>query len=172
MALSFAEFFGAHQTQLDTWLNSINGQSAATTLAFNTLATDGTGGGGTGGGTVTTLPVGSVTPVTATAAAETFALDVVSALGNAAASDTQIAITGFAVAADSLRFDVATANAAITTLNQLHGVDLGGGNVVAVQTNVITGNTLINFGLDAGGQAVSVELVGLLDPTAVEISLV
>ncbi|TMQ76023.1 beta strand repeat-containing protein [Candidatus Accumulibacter phosphatis] len=116
-------------------------------------------------GNLVVLPVGTTAEVVATAAAETFTFDVAGA--RASAPNTQIPLTGFAVANDSLQIDLVTANPAITNLSQLNGVD-----GIAVEANVILNNTLINFGNDANGDVISVTLAGILDPATVSVSVI
>ena len=76
-------------------------------------------------------------------------------------------MNGFAVAADKLTIDLAVANAAITTLAGLNGVD-----GISVQSNIITNETLINFGPDANGDVIAITLAGLTDPALVNISVI
>lgn len=113
------------------------------------------------------LPIGSIAPVTATAAADIFSFDVAGAL--AQAPDTQITINNFATN-DTLRIDLLTANAAITTLDQLAGVE-----GISLQNNPFGASgpeTLINFGSDADGQPVVITLAGVVDTTTVLVDIV
>lgn len=112
----------------------------------------------------TVLAVGTTAPVAATAAADAFSFNVADA--KASAPNTQIAITGFAVAADSLVIDSVTALGAVT-LNALNGVD-----GIAVQVNGITNETTINFGADANGDVITVTLTGVGDASLVNISVI
>jgi len=96
---------------------------------------------------------------------ETFVIDIDGA--RATADNTQVNVTQFDTANDTLRVDLATADAALTTLNQLNGVD-----GISVTPNVITNNTLINFGPDANGDVITLTLAGLTDPTAIAIEVV
>ena len=96
---------------------------------------------------------------------ETFIFDLEAA--RATADNTQVNVTQFDTANDTLRVDLATADAALTTLNQLNGVD-----GISVTPNVITNNTLINFGPDANGDVITLTLAGLTDPTAIGIEVV
>ena len=118
-----------------------------------------------GGGTpATVLAVGTTAPVTATAQADNFSFNVAAA--KATAADTQIAINSFAVAADMLSIDSVTALGAVK-LNALNGVD-----GMAVQPNGITGDTMIDFGNDANGDAITLTLVGVTDPALVNVTVV
>jgi len=96
---------------------------------------------------------------------EIFTFNLVGA--RATADNTQIVLSSFDVANDSLRFDLATANAAITSLSQLAGVD-----GILVQTNPITNSTLINFGPDLNGDVITIELQGITNPAAVDVAIV
>jgi hypothetical protein len=96
---------------------------------------------------------------------ETFVFGVEAA--RATADNTQVNVTQFDTANDKLRVDLATADAALTTLDQLNGVD-----GISVTPNVITNNTLINFGPDANGDVITLTLAGLTDPTAIGIEVV
>lgn len=63
-------------------------------------------------------------------------------------------------------------SAEFTMLDQLNGFVLMGGDVVAVQQNQITGSTFVNFGIDeATGNANTLELIGVADPSTVKIML-
>lgn len=121
-----------------------------------------TAGGGVPG---VPLPVGTTAAVVATAAAEMFTFDVAGA--RAIAENTLISLNGFAVANDSLQIDLVTANPAITNLSQLNGVD-----GIAVESNVILNNTLINFGNDTNGDLIAVTLAGIVDPATVSVSVI
>lgn len=116
--------------------------------------------------TVVVLPVGSTTQVTGTAVKENFTFNAVAA--KASAPNTQIPLAGFATGANSdmLTIDSATAAGNIT-LNQLNGID-----GIAVQTNVITHETLINFGPDANGDVVTITLAGIEDQSLVHVTVV
>lgn len=126
------------------------------------------GGGNNGGGT----PVGGVINVVAagvagTAAADTFAINVASALADTAGTNFQPTITGFATG-DKLSIDLPTANAAITNLAQLNGQQN-----VTVQVDPFANATVINFGNDAnGGEVVTVTLAGVVDPATVAVEIV
>lgn len=111
-----------------------------------------------------TLAAGASATVPATPAADVFSFDVAVAL--ASTPDTQYTITGFDVAADSLRIDTTTALGNVT-LAALNGVD-----GIFVQSNVITGDTLINFGNDADGNVVSITLAGVTDLASVDVSVI
>lgn len=116
-------------------------------------------------GTGTVLPTGAVSTVAATDGADVFSFSV----GDAAATieNTQLTITGFNTAADSLNLDLPTALAAGTTLDQLNGVE-----GVVVQSNPIAGETVITFGADANGDVISLTLVGVADPAQVNVTVV
>lgn len=111
-------------------------------------------------------PAGSIIPVPAagavgTAAADTFTVDAVFALADAAGTNYQSTITGFDLAADTLQIKMAVANPAITTLAQLIGEQgitvldnpfFGGG----------VGSASINLGNDANGnEPVTIDLVAI-----------
>ena len=101
-------------------------------------------------------------------AAEVFTVDVAALLADAAGTNTQATITGFDVALDSLRIDLPVANAAITTLAQLNGVQ-----GVVVSVDPFTNATLINFGNDAnGGEVVAITLAGIVDPATVNLTVI
>lgn len=126
-------------------------------------------GAPTPGGNVVDLPVPATQTITAQDGAETFALDLATAF--ASGPNTQLALAQFAVGEDRLRFDAPAGTTPGTiTLDQLDGMDLGSG-VVAVQSNAITGNILINFGLDANGDAVSLTLNGITDASSIDVLL-
>lgn len=116
--------------------------------------------------TLVVLPVGSTAQVTGAAAKENFTFDAVAA--KASAPNTQIPLLGFAtgVNSDMLTINSTTAAGNIT-LNQLNGID-----GIAVQTNVITHETLINFGPDANGDVVTITLAGIEDPSLVHVTVV
>lgn len=118
-------------------------------------------------GNIIDLQEGSTAPVDATDAADIFTFDAAVALADAHGTTTQININGFDTAADSLRLDLTTAIGE-TTLDQLAGVE-----DIVVQTDPFAGNTMINFGNDAnGGELVVLGLVGVCDPTQVNIDIV
>lgn len=121
--------------------------------------------GGSGAGTIS---VSGNQVVNATAAADVFSFNAVSALVDAAGTNTQATVSGFLTANDRLAIDLAIANSAITTLAQLNGQQ-----GVSVQVDPFAGATLINFGNDAnGGQLVTLSLTGVIDPATVQISVV
>lgn len=114
----------------------------------------------------------NVAPIVATAAAENFTFNVSAALADAAGTNTQRTISGFATGttptSDLLTLDFPTANPAITTLAQLNGTQ-----GVSIQFNPFTNATLINFGNDAnGGQPVTITLVGVSDAATVAVSVI
>jgi len=115
-------------------------------------------------GAIVLVP-GTTAPVAATAAADVFSFNVAAA--QALAPNTQITITGFDAAADSLIIDTATASPLVTTLAGLAGID-----GIAVQPNAITNETLINFGPDADGDIITLTLAGIVDPALVNISVI
>lgn len=137
-----------------------NGQAASD----NVTITDGGGGGDT-----IVVPVGNAPQtVPGTDAADIFTFDAGAALVDVDGTNTQDTITGFEVAQDILRIDMAQADPAITTLDQLNGVQ-----GVAVQPNPIAGTLLINFGNDDnGGEVVTITLDGVTDATAVAVEIV
>lgn len=121
------------------------------------------------------LQEGTTDPVTATEDAEVFSFDIAAAkaltddtqisIGQNDPLDAQIVTGGFDVANDRLLIDSET-NLGATTLDQLNGVD-----GISVQENVITNQTLINFGADADGQPITVTLAGIVDPSLVNIDV-
>lgn len=113
----------------------------------------------------TPLVAGTTAPVAATAAADTFTFDVAAA--KALEANTQITVTGFDLAGDTLVIDTATASPAVTTLAGLAGVD-----GITVFANVITNETLVDFGADANGDVVAITLAGIIDPSLVNISVI
>lgn len=124
------------------------------------------GGGGSGANTIA-VAYGETGEVAATAEADILAFNAVAALADADGLITQATITGFDAAADSLQLDIETAGG-VSTLDELDGVD-----GIAVQSNAITGQTLINFGNDAnGGEVVSIALQGVTDATLVEVEAI
>ncbi|MBV5299851.1 MAG: hypothetical protein JZU64_17405 [Rhodoferax sp.] len=52
-------------------------------------------------------------------------------------------------------------------LSALNGID-----GIAAQPNGITAETLINFGTDANGDAITLTLVGMTDPALLNLSVV
>ncbi len=133
--------------------------------------TDGNGGVDSAEVTVTViaeniidLVEGTTAPVAATADAEIFSFDAVSAL--AMTDNTQIQITGFDIAADSLLLDIETAGG-VDSLDDLNGVD-----GIAVQTNAITNLTTINFGNDADGDVVAIQIAGVTDASLIMVEAV
>ena len=143
--------------ETETLTVTLNNVTPAVSVAV--IITDTTVVGGT-----TVLTPGTVAPVAATPAADNFSFDVAAA--KALTANTQINITGFAVAADKLTIDTTTASA-VTTLAGLNGID-----GIAVQANVITNETLINFGADANGDVITLTLSGIVDPALVNISVI
>ena len=75
-------------------------------------------------------------------------------------------LTGLGVFA-ALQINLVTANAAITKLSQLNGVE-----GIAVQNNPFTNSTVINFGADADGTVISVTLAGIVDPALVNVTVI
>ncbi|MEF8713233.1 MAG: hypothetical protein V5B39_06610 [Accumulibacter sp.] len=130
------------------------------TVSINTPVTIGGGGG------FTNIPllVGTSAAVTASAANEAFTFDVAAA--KASVANTQIPINGFSATNDKLVIDTLTA-LGNTTLAALSGVD-----GIAVQANIITQETLINFGSDANGDVITVELAGITDPSLVHVTII
>ena len=111
------------------------------------------------------LTPGTTAPVTATAANEVFTLDVAAA--KASTPNTQITVNSFDVTKDALQIDLVTADATITKLSQLNGVE-----GIAVQNDPFTNSTLINFGADADGTVISVTLAGIVDPALVNVTVI
>lgn len=141
----------------ETLTMTIMGSAANVTVNDTSLT------GGTAATTV--LPVGTTTTVTATAAAENFSFNVAGA--KAIPADTQIPLSGFDVTLDTLVLDLVTANPALTKLSMVHGVE-----GIAVELDPFTGLTLINFGNDTDGQAITVSLLGVVDATLVNVSVI
>ena len=113
-------------------------------------------------------PVSGNQTVVATAQADVFSFDVAAALADTAGTNTQAGISGFSASSDKLQIDLPVANASLTTLAQLNGVQ-----GVAVQDDPFAGDTLIDFGNDAnGGQSVALRLIGITDPATVQIQVV
>ena len=132
------------------------------TTGFNTSAPITIGGDST-----SAISVSGNQVVNATAAADVFSFNAVSALADAAGTNTQATISGFSTASDRLVLDLVTANSSLTRLAQLNGQQ-----GISVQTDPVTGNTLINFGNDAnGGQPVTLTLLGVSDLAAVQITV-
>ena len=106
--------------------------------------------------------------VNATAAAEVFVFDAVSAIADVAGTDTNAFIHGFSVATDRLMIDLASANSSLTSLDQLDGIQ-----GISVEVDPFAKTTLINFGSDDnGGEPVGLTLVGITDTAMVQIQVV
>lgn len=104
----------------------------------------------------------------ATATAEVFYFDAVTALQDAAGTNTQANLSDFRTAFDSLRIDLPVSSPSITNLSQLNGQQ-----GVLVEVNSFNNSTVINFGSDAnGGELTALTLVGVTDPSLVAISVV
>lgn len=157
----------------DTAWGSLTASNFVNSSAANYFLNNGPTGLNGSTGTVTPPPAGSVTipagssaPITAdNTKAEVFAFNVASA--KAVTDNTQVTLTGFAAAADSLSIDLPTADATIKTL-----ADLNGKQGVVVQSNVITNNTLVTFGADANGDVIAITLAGIIDPATVNVSVI
>ncbi len=120
--------------------------------------------GATGPANTITVPVGSMAPLTATAAADVFAFGVGAA--RATTANTQIEISGFATASDRLRLDLPAASG-VGTLASLDGQQ-----GVAVELNPFTGSTFVNFENDANSDLVAITLLGATDPALVQVEVV
>ena len=121
-----------------------------------------------GGSSAGAISVSGNQVVNAMAAADVFSFNAVSALADVAGTNTQATISGFSTANDRLVIDLAIANSAITTLAQLNGQQ-----GITVQTDPFAGSTLANFGNDVnGGQLVTLSLMGVSNPAAVQIQVV
>lgn len=121
-----------------------------------------------GVGSVNTISVSGNQVVNATAAADVFSINVVSAIADAAGTNTQATISGFSTANDRLQIDLVTANSYLTRLDQLNGQQ-----GITVSVDPFANATLINFGADAnGGQPVVLTLTGVTDPATVQIQVV
>ncbi len=159
---------------------SFNGTSTNTTKDFtaatlistvdfgSTVTVD--GGGTVVPGTSIVLTPGTTATVAATAdVAEVFTFDVAAAL--ALTDNTQIIVSGFETNASATTIDLLTINSitalGATTLDALNGVD-----GISVQTNVITNETVINFGADANGDVVAVTLTGVSDAALININVI
>ena len=155
---------GINQTDLgySQFVQSVLGISVPTTgLATSGAVT-------IGSGSANTITVSGNQTVNATATADVFSFNAVSALVDTAGTNTQATISGFSTANDRLLIDLPLANSNLTRLDQLSGVQ-----GASVETDPFTGATLINFGRDAnGGQPVTLSLMGVSDPAAVQIQVV
>jgi hypothetical protein len=118
---------------------------------------------GTAATPATILNLGTTALVDAASAADVFSFDVVAA--KTLTTVTQIPITGFDVTHDALQINTTTALGNVT-LAALNGVD-----DISVQSNQITGSTLINFGGNANGVIVTLELRGVVDPALVYVAV-
>ena len=118
---------------------------------------------------LTGIPVQGNNTVSATAANDLFTFDAVTALLDAAGTNTQATITGFSTSADRLQINLPTANAAVTNLSQLNGQQ-----GVSVQFDPFLGGyTLISFGADAnGGEVVTLTITGVTDSTLIGVQVV
>lgn len=136
-----------------------------------TVPTTGTVNGGPitiGSPTLPTSPVSGNGTFNATSAADIFYFDAVTALLDAAGTNTQAKISGFSTAIDSLRIDLPMASSSITNLSQLNGQQ-----GVVVQVDPFSNSILVNFGNDAnGGEITSLTLMGVTDPSLVQIAVV
>ncbi len=85
----------------------------------------------------------------------------------------QFTIEGFGTGEDTLVFDLPGTDPApeADTLDAINGFDLGGGNRVSVQVDQINGDTLVALGLDEAGNAISIELRGVADPSQVDLTV-
>jgi methionine-rich copper-binding protein CopC/uncharacterized ubiquitin-like protein YukD len=139
----------------------------------NTLGTTVPASGIASGGAVVLggssgIPVQGNNTVNATAANDLFYFDAVTALQDAAGTNTQATIIGFSTTADKLQINLPVTNSAITTLSQLNN-QMG----VLVQSDPVNVRTLINFGNDAiGGEAVTLTLLGVTDTDLIEIQVI
>ena len=124
-----------------------------------------TGGAATiGAGATTLLTVGSSGSANATSATETFSFAPASA--KAITANTQLTLNQFDVTKDKLQFDLTTA-LGLTTLSALNGVE-----GIAVQINAITGSTLVNFGMDANGDVITLTLTGTTSPSSIVVNVI
>ena len=124
-----------------------------------------TGGAATiGTGATTLLTVGSSGSANATSATETFSFAPASA--KAITANTQLTLNQFDVTKDKLQFDLTTA-LGLTTLSALNGVE-----GIAVQINAITGSTLVNFGMDANGDVITLTLTGTSSPSSIVVNVI
>jgi hypothetical protein len=177
---SGATLLAANNGAVTTNTGIFAGATAAENTAYTDLAANPIAGVGTplasgqtsgspvtppDGSTVVVLTVGSSAPVTADAAKELFTLNVAGA--KASTPNTQITVNAFDVTKDALQIDLEAANAGITKLSQLNGVE-----GIAVQNDPFTNSTLINFGADADGTVISVTLVGIADTSLVNVTVI
>lgn len=137
-----------------------------------TLPTSGvvTGGAVTIGGSTSNseIVVAGNASVPATVAADVFYFDAIAARTDAAGTNTQATITGFATQGDILKINLPNANPAITTLNQLSGQQ-----GVFVDLDPFDGSTVINFGSDSnGGQLVTLSLTGITNTDLVKVQII
>lgn len=119
-------------------------------------------------------PSGSTSPISgngtfnATSAADVFYFNAVTALLDALGTNTQVKVSGFNTTFDSFQIDLPTSSPSITKLSQLNGQQ-----GVAIQVDPISGSIVINFGSDAnGGQVTSLTLVGVIDPSLIQITVI
>ena len=114
------------------------------------------------------LPVQGNNTVQATAANDLFYFDAVAAIQDTAGTNTQATITGFSTSADKLQINLTTADPAITTLDQLNGLQ-----GVTVQFDPFDNSTVINFGNDANGaEVVRLTLLGVTGPELVAVQII
>ena len=146
-----------------TGSNTATGNS---NIVTNTDGSSSTGTSSTETSGTTPIGVGSASAnISASSATEIFTFDVVAAL--ATADNTQVVLSDFDSSVDQLQFNLSSANSSAVTLDQLNGLE-----DIAVQTNVITNETLINFGVDADGTVVTIVLAGITDPSTVAIDVI
>lgn len=109
------------------------------------------------------LEEGTSAPVAATAEDDLVTLDVEAA--RAMEANTQIEVTGFDVAADTLQLNLDAA-AGTTTLADLEGTD-----GVVVEYNPFDDATLVTFGPDANGDVIALTLAGVADASLVTVEV-
>jgi hypothetical protein len=111
------------------------------------------------------LAIGTIAPVAATAGVDVFSLNVAGA--KASAPNTQINLTGFNAAQDSLSLSgTGIAPGAYTLASVLAGVGVNTDPFAVPTTQVV------NFGLDANGDLITLGLVGVTTPGAVNVTIV
>ena len=117
-----------------------------------------------GSGSETPLAAGSSISVTATSQTDTFSF--FPAAARALTANTQITINQFNTTQDKFQLDLATA-LGNTTLAALSGVE-----GINVQTDPFAGSTLVNFGLDANGDLVTLTLLGVTAPSLIVVNVI
>ncbi|MGD9730818.1 MAG: hypothetical protein AB7U45_01445 [Desulfamplus sp.] len=141
----------------------LEGLPATGSLTKNDILIDKSGGVGN----QIEIDLGSTDTYTGTSSKDTFTFAAQAALA-ATGTVSQAIISQFDIADDSLKFDLPTASGA-TNLSALNGLQ-----GVSVEYNDLDNNTLINFGLDADGDSVTVTLNGIAntDWASINVSII